>query len=222
MTEVPNMTSATTAQGEMLFVKLDGVWTKIAELKSTPEIGESAEKIDATHLESEVKEYVKDIPDQSELTFTFNAMPTNVEGSNLALLMSLNRNGTYEFKQVLPRLDVQVIWNAEFSYRIGPGEVSSIKDLMLTLIPKSAPIITDISATYTVTYNGNGGSGTAPTDSTQYDSGAMVTTKTNTFSNTGKKFVYWNTKPDNSGISYDEGDGFAIYQNTTLYAIWSD
>ena len=91
------MTSATTAQGEMLFVKLEGVWTKIAELKSTPEIGESAEKIDATHLESEVKEYVKDIPDQSELTFTFNAMPANVEGSNLALLMGLNRNGTYEF-----------------------------------------------------------------------------------------------------------------------------
>ena len=216
------MTSATTAQGEMLFVKLEGVWTKIAELKSTPEIGESAEKIDATHLESEVKEYVKDIPDQSELTFTFNAMPANVEGSNLKLLMDLNRNGTYEFKQVLPRLDVQVIWVAEFAYRIGAGAVSSVKEINLTLIPKSAPIITDISATYTVTYNSNGGTGSAPTDATQYDSGAIVTTKANTFTNTGKKFVYWNTKPDNSGNSYDVGDGFPIYQNTTLYAIWSD
>ena len=216
------MTSATTAQGEMLFVKLDGVWTKIAELKSTPEIGESAEKIDATHLESEVKEYVKDIPDQSELTFTFNAMPANVEGSNLKLLSDLNRNGTYEFKQVLPRLDVQVIWVAEFAYRIGAGAVSSVKEITLTLIPKSAPIITDISATYTVTYNSNGGTGSAPTDGTKYDSGAMVTTKANTFTNTGKKFVYWNTKAYNSGTSYDEGDGFPIYQNTTLYAIWSD
>ena len=216
------MTSATTAQGEMLFVKLEGVWTKIAELKSTPEIGESAEKIDATHLESEVKEYVKDIPDQSELTFTFNAMPANEEGSNLKLLMGLNRNGTYEFKQVLPRLDVQVIWGAEFAYRIGAGAVSSVKEINLTLIPKSAPIITDISATYTVTYNSNGGTGSAPTDATQYDSGAMVTTKANTFTNTGKKFVYWNTKADNSGTSYDVGDGFPIYQNTTLYAIWSD
>lgn len=206
----------------MLFVKLNGVWTKIPELKSTPEIGESAEKIDATHLESEVKEYVKDIPDQSELTFTFNAMPANVEGSNLALLMGMSRNGTYEFKQVLPRLDVQVIWNAEFSYRIGAGEVSAVKEISLTLIPKSAPIITDISATYTVTYSANGGTGTAPTDSTTYDSGATVTTKNNTFTLEGKKFVYWNTKPDNSGVSYDEGDTFGIYQNTTLYAIWSD
>ena len=216
------MTAATTAQGEMLFVNLDGVWTKIHELKSTPEIGESAEKIDATHLESEVKEYVKDIPDQSELTFTFNAMPTNVEGSNLALLMGMSRNGTYQFKQVLPRLGVQVIWTAEFAYRIGAGEVSSVKEISLTLIPKTAPIITDISATYTVEYNANGGTGSAPTDGTKYDSGAMVTTKANTFTQTGKKFVYWNTKADNSGVSYDVGDSFAIYQNTTLYAIWSD
>lgn len=206
----------------MLFVKLNGVWTKIPELKSTPEIGESAEKIDATHLESEVKEYVKDIPDQSELTFVFNAMPANVEGSNLALLMGLNQNGTYEFKQVLPRLDVQVMWNAEFAYRIGAGEVSAVKEISLTLIPKSAPIITDISATYTVTYNANGGTGTAPTDSTSYESGATVTTKANTFTMDGKKFVYWNTRADNGGVAYDEGDGFSIYQNTTLYAIWSD
>ena len=216
------MTHATTAQGEMLFVKIDGVWTKVQELKSTPEIGESAEKIDATHLESEVKEYVKDIPDQSELTFSFNAMPMNAEGSNLALLMGMSRNATYEWKQVLPRLGVQVLWNAEYSYRIGAGEVSSVKELSLTLIPKTAPIITDISATFTVTYNANGGTGTAPTDGTTYNSGATVTAKDNTFTNTGKKFVFWNTRADNSGISYDEGDTFSIYQNTVLYAIWSD
>ena len=216
------MTHATTAQGEMLFVKIDGVWTKVQELKSTPEIGESAEKIDATHLESEVKEYVKDIPDQSELTFSFNAMPLSAEGSNIALLMGMSRNATYEWKQVLPRLGVQVLWNAEFSYRIGAGEVSSVKELSLTLIPKTAPIITDISATFTVTYNANGGTGDAPTDGTTYNSGATVTAKANSFANTGKKFVYWNTKADNSGTSYDEGDTFSIYQDTVLFAIWSD
>ena len=216
------MTHATTAQGEMLFVKLEGVWTKIQELKSTPEIGESAEKIDATTLESEVKEYTKDIPDQSELSYTFNAMPLDVEGSNLALLMGMSKNGTYEFKQVLPRLGVQVIWTAGYTYRIGAGEVSTVKDLYLTLIPKTAPIITNISATFTVTYNANGGTGSAPTDGTTYNSGATVTAKDNTFTNTDKRFVFWNTKPDNSGISYDEGDTFSIYQNTTLYAIWSD
>ena len=206
----------------MLFVKLDGVWTKIQDLKSTPEIGESAEKIDATTLESEVKEYIKDIPDQSELSYTFLASPLDVEGSNLALLMKMSKNGTYEFKQVLPRLGVQVIWTAGFAYRIGAGEVSTAKELYLTLIPKTAPIITNISATFTVAYNANGGTGDAPTDSTTYNSGATVTAKDNTFTNTGKKFVFWNTRPDNSGISYDEGDTFSIYQNTTLYAIWSD
>ena len=216
------MTHATTAQGEMLFVRLNGVWTKVQELKATPEIGESAEKIDATHLESEVKEYVKDIPDQSELAFTFNAMPVNDENSNLALLMGMSRNATYEWKQVLPRLGVQVIWDAEFTYSIGPGAVSSVKEITLTLIPKTSPIISEISATYRVTYDANGGTGSPPVDTTDYASGQIATAKECTLTNTGKRFVYWNTRADNGGVPYDVGDTFAVYQNTTLYAVWSD
>lgn len=208
----------------MLFVEVDDVWKKLGEIKSIPEIGEVAEKIDATSLESEMKEYIKDIPDQNDLEFTFNAMPVTAPDSNLKILNDLSRNGEYRWKWVSPRLGRQVIWRAEFTYRYGAGEVSTVRDVIVTLIPKTKPIESDITAQYTLTYSENGGSGEPITDeSSPYDNGAKVTVKANTFTGPeSKKFVCWNTKSDNSGSSYDEGDTFNIYQDTTLYAIWSD
>ena len=88
----------------MLFVEVDDVWKKLGEIKSIPEIGEVAEKIDATSLESEMKEYIKDIPDQNDLEFTFNAMPVTAPDSNLKILNDLSRNGEYRWKWVSPRL----------------------------------------------------------------------------------------------------------------------
>lgn len=218
------MTSAVTAQGEQLFVKVSSVWTKIHELKSVPEIGETADKIDATTLESESKEYVKDIPDQGDLEFTFNCMPVGATNSNLNLLSNtLSRNQTYEWKWVSPRIGKQVVWSGEFAYRFGAGEVSTIKDLILTIIPRTKPIETDITSTWTVSYNANGGTGTMTDASSPYANGATVTTMANTFTApSGKSFANWNTKADNSGTSYDVGDTFSIYEATTLYAIWSD
>lgn len=218
------MTYAVSAQGDMLFVEVDEVWKKLGEIKSIPEIGEVAEKIDATSLESEMKEYIKDIPDQNDLEFTFNAMPVTAPDSNLKILNDLSRNGEYRWKWVSPRLGRQVIWRAEFTYRYGAGEVSTVRDVIVTLIPKTKPIESDITAQYTLAYNENGGSGEPITDeSSPYDNGAKVTVKANTFTAPGgKNFVCWNTKADNSGNSYDEGDTFNIYQDTILYAIWSD
>ncbi len=217
------MTEAVTAQGEMLFVEIDGTWTKLRELKSVPEIGETAERIDATNLESEAKEYIKDIPDQNDLEFTFNAMPSGTANSNVDILMGLSRNAKYRWKWVAPRIGVQVVWMGEFSYRFGTGEVSSVKDLILTIVPNSKPIETPITATYTVTYANNGGTGTMTDSSSPYTNGATVTVKTNTFTAPeGKQFANFNTKSDNSGASYGAGDTFNIYEDTTLYAIWSD
>lgn len=217
------MTKAVTAQGEMLFVKVSGTWTKLPELKSVPEIGETGERIDATSLESEAKEYVADIPDQGDLEFTFNAMPVSETGGNLAVLMGLSRNSSYEWKWVSPRLGIQVVWTGEFRYRFGAGEVSTIKDLILTIIPRTKPIETAITSSYTVTYNANGGTGTMTDASSPYNNGSSVTVKSNAFTApTGKQFANFNTKADNSGNSYDAGDTFNIYQDTVLYAIWSD
>lgn len=219
------MTYAVTAQGDRLQVEKEpGVWSDIMEIKSIPEIGEAAVKVDATNFDSEMREYIKGLSDQNDLEFIGNAMPLNAPNSNVKLLMSLSRNAEYRWRWVSPKLGVQVIWRGEFAYRFGAGEVDAVRDLIVTIIPKTRPIESEISAQYTVTYDANGGSGGPITDeSSPYENGAIVTTKTNTYTEPeGKKFVAWNTRADNGGDMYDQGDTFAIYKNTVLYAIWSD
>lgn len=79
--------------------------------------------------------------------------------------------------------------------------------------------------TYTVTYDSNDNtSGSVPTDSNVYISGDIVTTKYNSgdLTQTGSRFVGWNTASDGSGTSYAEGDMFDMpSSNVTLYAEWS-
>lgn len=220
------MTYAVTAQGDRLEVEDvpdSGIWKKIGEIKSIPEIGETAVKVDASNLESEMREYIKGLSDQNDLEFTFNAIPAGIEGSNVDLMRSLSRNGEYRFRWISPRLGIQVIWRGEFAYRFGAGEVDTVRDLIVTVIPKTRPIESLISSQYTVTYDENGGSGEMTDESSPYDNAAKVTVKANAFTPPGsKKFVFWNTKADASGDSYDEGDSFFIYKDTTLYAIWSE
>lgn len=75
-----------------------------------------------------------------------------------------------------------------------------------------------------VSYSGNGNSsGTAPTDSNFYASGATVTAMGNTGSlaRTGYTFVGWNTAADGSGSEYLPGATFTIGAGSvTLYADW--
>ena len=79
--------------------------------------------------------------------------------------------------------------------------------------------------TYTVTYNTNGAtSGTAPTDTNKYLSGAVATISGNTgsLSQTGYAFAGWNTQANGSGTTYSPGSSLTLgLSNVTLYAFWS-
>ena len=217
------MTYAVTAKGDRLDVELtNGVWTKIMEIKSIPEIGETADKIEATNIDSDIKEYIKGLSDQSDLEFTGNAMPISAPDSNVALLMSMSRDAEYRWRWVSPRLGIQVIWRGEFAYKYGAGEVNSVRDIIITIIPKTRPIESEISSTWTLTYDANEGSGEMTDASSPYDNADTVTTVDCTFTAPdGMTFLHWNTAADNSGSSYDAADSFQIYGNTILYAIWS-
>lgn len=218
------MTEAVSAAQTKLAVELDGVWTYFKEVKSVPAIGESAATLDATNLDSEMKEYIKDIPDQqAELTFAMNAMPEGVTDSNYDLIERLSANGTYRWKVEYPQLGIQAVIKGQWSWNIGEGAVSAVMEYGLTIIPKSKPIISKISSTYTLAYDPNGGSGTMTDSDSPYTNGAEVMVKESTFTPPeGKSFVNWNTKKDNSGTSYDVSDTFNIFANTVLYAVWSD
>ena len=75
-------------------------------------------------------------------------------------------------------------------------------------------------ATYTVTYSANSttATGTAPTDSNSYTSGATVTVATGdgTLVNTGYTFGGWSLSPTGAAIA-----SFTITGDTTLYAVWT-
>lgn len=69
---------------------------------------------------------------------------------------------------------------------------------------------------YTVSYNANGGTGTAPATQTGAPS---YTAAANTFSRSGYTFKNWNTKADGTGVAYAPGS--TITTNATLYAQWT-
>ena len=83
--------------------------------------------------------------------------------------------------------------------------------------------IWDNENVYTVTYNANGGSGTAPTESNKL-AGATFTAAANSFTPpAGKRFKEWNTAADGSGTSYAAGATVTMPAgNLTLYAIWDN
>lgn len=76
---------------------------------------------------------------------------------------------------------------------------------------------------YTVTFDGNGGSGTMADQSFDYDEKKALTA--NSFTRTGHDFTGWNTKADGSGTPYTDEQEVKNLTDTdggtvTLYAQW--
>ena len=79
--------------------------------------------------------------------------------------------------------------------------------------------------TYTVTYNSNSSdSGAAPTDSSTYEEGAIVTVAdAGTMARTDYTFAGWNTAPDGSGTSHAAGSTLTMgTADVTLYSWWTN
>ena len=70
--------------------------------------------------------------------------------------------------------------------------------------------------TPTLSFNGNGSSGTMPT----YSGFGTLTIPANAFTMSGSKFLGWNTAPDGSGTSYASGQEIDLRNDLTLYAQW--
>lgn len=218
------MTKGVTTKGTRLAVKLNSVWNYFEEVSSVPEIGMSSDKVEFTHLTSEMKEYKKDIPDYSgDLEFAMNAIPSGVDGSNLDLINSLDEDGIYEFKVEYPQENWQFVITGQWSWRMGEAEQSNPQQLTFVIIPTTGLMSGPMTAEYSLTYDANEGSGEMSDASSPYDNGATVTVKECTFTAPeGKTFYGWNTAADNSGKSYQPNATFQIYQDTTLYAIWME
>jgi uncharacterized repeat protein (TIGR02543 family) len=84
------------------------------------------------------------------------------------------------------------------------------------LAPRCAPF-----NKYTVTYNVNSGSGTAPTTQQQSGPNAAITISTYTGTRSGFQLSGWNTSANGTGTNYAAGASITPSANVTLYAKWS-
>lgn len=81
--------------------------------------------------------------------------------------------------------------------------------------------VTDVVpiATYTLTYDANGGTGTM--DKVTADAGTAITLAANKFTRNGYTFAGWNTAKDGSGASYKDQAEVKLTEDMTLYAQWT-
>ena len=77
--------------------------------------------------------------------------------------------------------------------------------------------VTPPSSTYTLSYDENGGSGSAMSDQV----GTTLTVAANSFTApTGYAFQKWNTAMNGGGTDYSAGNSITLTEDVTLYAIW--
>ena len=143
-----------------------------------------------------------------------------------------NRANTLEVKIGTDK-SLRVILNGEDIGSIADADVSGSKKLVIGNWSNSGYAtsfnyvhITDTQpqpTKYTVTFNGNGGSGTMDDQSFEYDEEKALTA--NSFTWTGHDFTGWNTKADGSGTPYPDKEPVKNLTDTdggsvTLYAQW--
>lgn len=72
---------------------------------------------------------------------------------------------------------------------------------------------------YSITYNANGGSGTAPSKQTKYYGRNITLAGGGSLSRTGYTFKGWATK-STGGVAYTAGATYSANASVTLYAVW--
>jgi uncharacterized repeat protein (TIGR02543 family) len=80
--------------------------------------------------------------------------------------------------------------------------------------------ITATPATYTVTYNANGGSGTAPSSQTAASGTSVTVAASSGLTYSGKVFSGWNTSSTGGGSPYAAGASLVVTADIDLYAQW--
>ncbi|MCO7175459.1 InlB B-repeat-containing protein [Sporolactobacillus kofuensis] len=100
-------------------------------------------------------------------------------------------------------------WDFNSIWKMNPGEYPKLSY--------------QVDQAYQITYDPNGGTGTVPTDPTNYSNGDSVTVKGNSGNlvKTGFSFNGWNTKADGTGTAYQPESALTVTGNVTLYAQWN-
>ena len=132
------MAEAYLTQGETLEIKVSSTWKNIPKIVSSPEIGSTPSKIDATNLASTQMIYVAGIPDySSELTWTLNADPLGTSNGNTAILNGLSSDTIYEVRVTKTKIGAVVTFSGYVSWAFGAASVNGLQTIVLKITPTS-------------------------------------------------------------------------------------
>ncbi len=160
-----------------------------------------------------VKGIVTDLSGNKLENASVTLLPSNKNNSTdtagLFAFSSLSRN-TYTLKISLPQYHDMTL--SEIA--VNDSETIVLPTIILKMIA---------SATYEVTYNGNGSDGgTVPVDTAHYKQGNRIAVAAiGDLSKAGYSFTNWNMKRDGSGDSFAPGDSFTIRDAVTFHAQWT-
>ena len=128
------MAVAYLTQGETLTI----AGTNIPKIVSSPELGSSPSRLDATNLASEMMTYIPGLPDHSgELTWTLNADEFGTSGGNTAVLNALSPDTEYAIEVVKTRLGVKISFTGYVSWAFSAASVNAVQQITLTTTPTS-------------------------------------------------------------------------------------
>ena len=97
--------------------------------------------------------------------------------------------------------------------------LSSVKNVVAYFTDRDEmTLLFNVNTSYTISYNNNTGIGTMQSQEVLY--GDLVTLNNNSFTKPGYLFGGWNSAPDGSGTSFNDGDTVSDLNNITLYAQW--
>ena len=150
----------------------------------------------------------------SAVAYTTGELEVSLSGQRVGSAVGAVSDGGTNTLEVRIETDnaLHVILNGEDIGSIADADVSGSKKLVIGNWSNSGYAtsfnyvhITDTQPQptgYTVTFNGNGGSGTMANQSFDYDEEKALTV--NSFTWTGHDFTGWNTKADGNGTSYTD------------------
>ena len=99
---------------------------------------------------------------------------------------------------------------------------SNLYGVAFKALPWGSQTPSTTGASYTLTYNLNGGSGTTPANQSANLAAEITLASTGNIQRTGFSFVGWNTEANGSGTSYAAGSKFSMPQGgDVLYAQWT-
>ena len=151
--------------------------------------------------------------------FTFDS--NGGTGSMSSQMITYNTTDTLSQNTFTKQNAVFVGWNTE-SDNTGTSYADEQSFTASTLAGENITLYAIWGEQTKFNFNANGGTGSMSQQ--VYDYNTTDTLSTNTFTNTGKTFLAWNTAADGSGISYIDEQSFTATklagETIDLYAIW--